>query len=134
MKDIMEKLDYKGKEYKLVFNFNVLEECQEQYGTLEALLEEAYGKKTGEPSAKALAFIVAAMINEGIDIDNEDAAPEDQRKPITLKQANRMLTEFVQKNGVDNVVGIIDDLMAKSLQGGEDSKNESSTKAKEASR
>ena len=124
MKDIMDKLEYKGKEYKLIFNFNVLEEIQSEYGTLGKLIEEAYGQKTGEPSAKALAFIIASMVNEGIDIDNEDLPPEEQQKPITLKQANRMLTEFVQKNGVDNVVKIIDDLMGASLQGGENSKNE----------
>lgn len=124
MKDIMDTLTYKGKEYKLIFNFNVLEEIQSEYGTLGKLIEDAYGQKTGEPSAKALAFIIAAMVNEGIDISNEDLAPESQLKPITLKQANRMLTEFVQENGVENVVKIIDDLMGKSLQGGENSKNE----------
>lgn len=124
MKDIMDKLEYKGKEYKLIFNFNVLEEIQSEYGTLAKMIEEAYGQNTGEPSAKALAFIIAAMVNEGIDIDNEELSPEQQQKPITLKQANRMLTEFVQKNGVDNVVKMIDDLMGASLQGGENSKNE----------
>lgn len=134
MKDVMDKLEYKGKEYKLIFNFNVLEAIQEEYGTLGKLLDEAYGRKTGEPSAKALAFMIAAMINEGIDIDNEEAAPEGQKQPITTKQANRMLTEFVQKTGVDNVINVIDDLMGKSLQGGEDSKNESSTKTEKKSR
>lgn len=124
MKDIMDKLEYKGKEYKLIFNFNVLEEIQSEYGTLGKLIEEAYGEKTGEPSAKALAFMIAAMVNEGIDIENEELAPEEQLKPITLRQANRMLTEFVKTNGVDNVIKTIDNLMGASLQGGEDSKNE----------
>lgn len=132
MKDIMDKLEYKGKEYKLIFNFNVLEDIQEEYGTLEQALAEAYGKKTGEPSAKALAFIVTAMINEGIDIDNEEKGTEESF--VSTRTANRMLTDFIQKNGVDNVIGVIDDLMGRSLQGGEDSKNESSTKTKKTSR
>lgn len=124
MKDIMNKLEYKGEEYKLIFNFNVLEEIQSEYGTLGKLLEEAYGEKTGEPSAKALAFIIKAMVNEGIDIDNEGKDIDARRPFITQKQANRMLTDFVQRNGVENVVKIVDDLMGKSLQGGENSKNE----------
>lgn len=132
MKDIMDKLEYKGKEYTLVFNFNVLEAIQDEYGTLDKLLGEAYGRTTGEPSAKALAFIIAAMVNEGIEIANEDNGEDTPL--ITQKQANRMLTDFVQKNGVENVTSLIDDLMARSLQGGEDSKNESSTKAKKTSR
>lgn len=122
MKDIMSKLEYKGKEYTLVFNFNVLEEIQEEYGTLAKWIEAAYGQTTGEPSAKALAFAICAMVNEGIDIDNETKEIPD--KFITQKQANRMLSDFIQKNGVEDVVKIIDDLMGKSLQGGENSKNE----------
>lgn len=122
MKDIMDKLEYKGKEYKLIFNFNVLEAIQEEYVTLDKMLSEAYGKTTGEPSIKALAFIIAAMVNEAIDIDNE--SKETPEPFITQKQANRMLSEFVQKNGVDNVINLVDNLMAKSLQGGENSKNE----------
>lgn len=122
MKDIMDKLEYQGKEYKLIFNLNVLEEIQDKYGTLNKILMEAYGEKTGEPSVKALAFMIAAMINEGIDIDNEKR--EVPEKFITQKQANRMLTEFIQKNNIEDVVKLIDDLMTKSLQGGKDSKNE----------
>ena len=124
MKDINDTLTYKGKEYKLVFNLNVLEEIQEKYGTLTDWIEKAYGKKTGEPSAKALAFIIAAMINEGIDIENEERAPEEAEKPITLKKANRILSEFMNTNGIEKVISKVDTLMGKSLQGGENSKNE----------
>lgn len=122
MKDIMDKLEYKGKEYTLIFNLNVLDEIQEKYGTLNKALMEAYGEKTGEPSIKALAFMITAMVNEGIDIDNEKR--EIPEKFITTKQANRMLTDFIQKNNIGDVVKLIDDLMTKSLQGGKDSKNE----------
>lgn len=122
MKDIMDKLEYKGKEYKIIFDLNVLQEVQDEYGTLAKLLDEAYGKKTGEPSIKALSFVVMSMVNEAIDIENENK--EVPAPFITQKQANRMLTEFIQSNGVENVVKLVDDLMAKSLQGGENSKNE----------
>lgn len=125
MKDIMDKLTYKGIDYTLIFNLNVLEEIQEAYGTLTKCLEEAYGRKKGEPSMKALGFLIATMVNEGIDIDNENATkPEELKKPVTRKQANRMLSDYIAANDISNVVKMIDDLMAKSLQGGKDSKNE----------
>lgn len=125
MKDINDKLEYKGKEYTLVFNLNVLEAIQEEYGTLTDWIEKAYGKGTNEPSAKALAFVIAEMVNEGIDIDNDERAPEEAEKPITPKTANRMLSEFMKKSGgLEKVIEKVDKLMGESLQGGENSKNE----------
>lgn len=118
MKDISDTLKYKGKDYKLVFNFNVLEETQAVYGTLTKWVEEAYGKKTGEPSAKALTFMLTLMINEGIDIENEDR--EEKVKPLTLKQVGRLLSEI----DLNTAVSTIDELMGKSIKGGENSKNE----------
>lgn len=123
MKDINDTLTYKGKEYLLTFNLNVITDIQEKYGTLENWIEIAYGRKTGEPSTKALSFCVAAMINEGISIANEEG--KEYTDPITEKQAGRMLSEMLKDNGgLEGVVGKIDELMQKSLQGGEDSKNE----------
>lgn len=124
MKDINDKLTYKGKEYTLVFNLNVLEAIQDEYGTLTAWIEKAYGKGTGEPSAKALAFAIAEMVNEGIDIANEEATLDVALEPITPKMANRMLSEYMKKNGIDKVIAKVDKLMGDSLQGGKNSKNE----------
>lgn len=124
MKDISDTLTYKGKEYKLVFDFNVMEDLQDKYGTFNKWIEEAYGKETGEPSVKALAFAIASMVNNGIEIENEDRKPEEALKPISTRQANRMLTELAREGGLDNIIKGIDGLMSKSLQGGENSKNE----------
>ncbi len=124
MKDINDTLKYKGKEYTLVFNLNVLEAIQEEYGTLTDWIEKAYGKGTGEPSAKALAFAIAEMVNEGIDIENEERAPEEAVAPITPRTANRMLSDYMKKNGIDKVIAKVDKLMGDSLQGSENSKNE----------
>lgn len=123
MKDIMDTLKYKDKEYELIFDLNVLQEMQDKYGTMTKCLDEAYGKKTGEPSIKAIAFLVTAMINEAIDIKNDEKGTNEP--PVTEKMVNRMLSEFMRDSGdLSAVVSKIDDLMAKSLQGGEDSKNE----------
>ena len=123
MKDIMDTLKYKDKEYELIFDLNVLQDMQDKYGTMTKCLDEAYGKKTGEPSIKAISFLVAAMINEAIDIKNDEKGTNEP--PVTEKMANRMLSEFMRNSGdLSALVSKIDDLMAKSLQGGEDSKNE----------
>ena len=90
MKDFNGELHYKDKTYKLVFNLNVMEEIQEEYGTLAQWGELTDGLN-GEPNAKAVLFGLTAMINEGIDIDNEDR--EEKVPFVTKKQVGRILTE-----------------------------------------
>ena len=124
MKDISDTLEYKGKQYKIVFDFNVMQDLQEEYGTFNNWVEEAYGKKSGEPSVKALSFAIMSMVNNGIDEANEDRKPEEQEKYITARTANRMLTEFAKTKGLNNVIKQIDGLMSDSLQGGKKKKNE----------
>ena len=91
MTDVMRTLQLKGKEYPLVFNLNVMEAIQEEYGTMDQ-----WGKLTdgtdGEPNAKAVIFGFREMINEGLDIKAEESGEE--YKPITLKQCGRIITEY----------------------------------------
>ena len=89
MKDINGKIQYKGKEYKMVFNLNVMETIQEEYGSIEK-----WGELTGseEPNIKAVIFGFSAMLNEGIEIDNEENGTDD--KPLSPKAVGRMLTEI----------------------------------------
>lgn len=91
MKDINGKILYKDKEYKLVFNLNVMEEIQEKYGSIEEWGNLTDGA-SGEPNAKAVIFGFTAMLNEGIDIDNEENGTKD--KPLTLKQVGRIISEY----------------------------------------
>lgn len=81
-------IEHKGKTYHLVFNLNVMEEIQEEYGTLEK-----WGELTeqDEPNAKAIKFGLMAMLNEGIDIDNETA--EEPQSLLNSKQVGRLMTE-----------------------------------------
>lgn len=112
MKDINGKIQYKGKEYSIVFNLNVMEAIQEEYGTIEKWGELTDGSK-GEPNAKAVIFGFTQMINEGIDIANEER--EEKEKPLTLKQVGRLITEF----GLDNVANKLNQTVIDSTQSAE---------------
>jgi len=90
MKDINGKIQYKDKEYTLVFNLNVMESIQEEYGSLDKWGAMTDGK-AGEPNAKAVIFGFTEMINEGIDIENEENGTD--IKPLTLKQVGRLITD-----------------------------------------
>ena len=91
MTDESGKLQYKGKEYNLVFNLNVMQEIQGEYGTIAEWGRLSDGEG-GEPDAKAVLFGMTAMINEGIDISNDENGTDE--KFLTVKQVGRMLTEI----------------------------------------
>ena len=95
MKEMRNEIEYNGKKYNLVFNLNVMEVIQEQYGTLDKWGALTDGSK-GEPNAKAVLFGFTAMLNEGIDIDNEENGTNIEF--LTEKKVGRMLTEIGLKN------------------------------------
>lgn len=91
MKEMRNEIEYKGQKYSLVFNLNVMEVIQDEYGTLDKWGSLTDVKK-GEPNAKAVLFGFTAMLNEGIDIDNEENGTHINF--LTHKQVGRMLTEI----------------------------------------
>lgn len=91
MKEMRNEIEYKGVKYNLVFNLNVMEVIQDEYGTLDKWGSLTDASK-GEPNAKAVVFGFTAMLNEGIDIDNEENGTD--IKPLTHKQVGRILTEL----------------------------------------
>ena len=107
MRDYRGSLTYKDHEYKLVFNLNVMETLQEKYGTVEK-----WGILTDgdEPDAAAIKFGVCAMLNEGIDIENEETGSE--LKPFTLKQVGRLLSEV----GLNTAAGAMRETVMESVE------------------
>ena len=115
MKDINGTIQYGGKEYKLIFNLNVMEAIQEEYGTLDKWGALSDGT-SGEPNAKAVIFGITQMINEGIDIENDENGTD--IKPLTHKQVGRIVTEF----GLKEATSVLNDTVINSTQSTE--KNE----------
>ena len=93
LKDIFSEIEYKEIKYKLYFNLNVMEEIQAEYKTFDNWTDLVGGKdKSKEVDIKALIFGFQAMINEGIDIQNEEEGTD--LKPFTKKQVGRLITEI----------------------------------------
>lgn len=90
MNDIEGKIQYRGKEYRVVFNLNVMAQIQAEYGSV--MNWAGLTDMTGEPDAKAVIFGYMCMINEGIDIDNEENGTN--IPPMTRKQVGRLITEI----------------------------------------
>lgn len=106
MKEISKTLEYKGKNYKLVFNLNVMEVIQDKYGTLEKWGKLTDGAENdGEPNAKAVIFGITAMLNEGIDIENEENGTKE--KMLTNKQVGRMITEIGLQSSAQLMNGVV---------------------------
>lgn len=110
MKEKKAMILYKDKEYGLVFNLNVMEVIQDEYGSIEAwgALSEA-----AEPNAKAIKFGICAMLNEAIDIYNEEH--EDKRENFTLKQVGRIITEV----GLENIAEKMNETVIESTKSDE---------------
>lgn len=104
MKDVKETISYRGKDYDLVFNLNVMEKIQEEYGSLERWggLSDA---KSGEPNLKAVIFGFTEMLNEGIDIKNDENGTNEPF--LTRKQVGRLISEITLAKATEALNGVV---------------------------
>ncbi|MEE3334039.1 MAG: hypothetical protein VZR54_07165 [Ruminococcus sp.] len=113
MKEVSKTLSYKGRDYKIVFNLNVIEAIQKEYGSLEAWGDLTDGKKKDEKGKKvdtevdfsALIFGIMEAVNEGIDIDNEDR--EEKLPFLTHRQVARMISELGQEKVTEELNNLV---------------------------
>lgn len=90
MKDYSIKFSVGEKEYKAIFNLNVMEAIQDEYGSIQKWAELT-DAKSGEVNAKALTYGLTEMINEAIDIENDEKG---QNEPLlTRKQVGRLISQ-----------------------------------------
>lgn len=88
-------LNYKGEDYELVFNLNVMEQIQDEYGSIEAWGELT--DNTTEPNIKAVIFGLTCMVNEGVEIYNDDHEDDEDftpRKLLSNKKVGRLVSEI----------------------------------------
>lgn len=136
MKEMKANIQYKDKTYTLVFDLNVMEQIQDEYGTIDKWANLTDGKevvldKDGMPvldengmpkqiskevNAKALKFGIWCMINEGIDIKNDDNGTNEEH--ITKSLVGRMLTDY----GIERATEIANGAVIESIDS-DDGKN-----------
>lgn len=93
MKEMRSEIEYKGQKYNVVFNLNVIEAIQKEYGTFDKWTNLVQPEKKGkEADLKALKFAFMEALNEGIDIDNEEKGTD--IKFLSEKQVGRIITEI----------------------------------------
>lgn len=132
MKDYKVPLNYCGQTLYLAFDLNVMEEIQEEYGSVgvwgdlaspdpEDVLDPVSGKVIGtkdkEPDLKAVLFGFTAMLNEGVEIANEEDGGH--RPLFTRRQVGRIVTEI----GLDKANEAMQQAVTDSTDTGADTKN-----------
>lgn len=116
MKNTVVYIETEDKKYPLVFNLNVMEEIQEQYGSVDQ-----WGKMTENPDGadiKVLKFGIMSMLNEAIDIENEENGTNEPM--LDAKQVGRILT----KVGIKKVFEKIHEITIASTKSDGETKNE----------
>lgn len=116
MKDKMVHFVTENRTYPLCFNLNVMEEIQDQYGSISAWGEKVSSNKS-EPNIKDLKNGLMIMINEGIEIENEI---EGNNTPLlNSKQVGRIISEI----GFDEILKKVMETAKNSTNTGENKKN-----------
>lgn len=124
MKDYKLPLEVDGKQYTLMFDLNVMQAIQNEYGSIKAWGDKVEDSEDGM-DAKAVIFGFREMINEGIDADNEGKAAADQQPELSLRAVGRLVTNL----GISDAAGKIQQLVVQSTKD-DHPKNASSTKTK----
>jgi hypothetical protein len=106
MLDDKKKLTVNGVDYPIEFSLNVMALVQEKYGSLDNWSEIIDSKdKEKEPSIKDIIWTFTAMINEGIESENETS--NTQRALLTEKQVGRLVTQFGLNQSMTAIKGIV---------------------------
>ena len=116
MKNIIVHIETEKKKYPLIFNLNVLEEIQEQYGSLDKWGELTKGD--GVPNIKDLKAGIMAMMNEAIDIENEENGTNEPF--LTARQVGRIVSQV----GIVETLQKIREMTVASTKSEDDGKNE----------
>lgn len=116
MKNTVVYIETEKRKYPLVFNLNVMEEIQEQYGSLDEWGKITSGK--GEPQIKSLKAGIMAMMNEAIDIENEENGTNEPM--LTASKVGRIMSEV----GIVAIVEKIKEITVASTKSEGESKNE----------
>lgn len=124
MKDYKLPLEIEGKTYTLMFDLNVMQAIQKEYGSIKVWGSKTEANEDGM-DAEAVIFGFREMLNEGIDAENEGKPADEQEPELSLRQVGRIVTKL----GIVEAAGKINQMVVNSTKD-DKPKNESSTKTK----
>ena len=102
MRDEMMYVKLGDEQYPIVFNLNVMEEIQEEYGSVSKWGEIVENNHL-EPKIKDLKKGLLIMINEGVEIENEKGLA---KEPLTSKKIGRLINKGTLKELIEKVKNI----------------------------
>lgn len=106
MEEQYELIKYKDETYKIVCNLNVMQEIQEKYHSFSEWATKISGNnEEKEPDISAIKFGFMAMINEGIEIENENTGKT--LKKLESKQVGRIISKFGLVNSAQLMAKVI---------------------------
>lgn len=103
MKEKIIYLETENEKYPLAFNVNVMEEIQNEYGSISrwGSIVENKDSAESEPKIKDLKVGMLFMVNEGIEIENEKS--ETKRELLNSKQLGRLLSKIGLKDVIEKI-------------------------------
>lgn len=103
MKEKIIYLEAGNEKYPLAFNVNVMEEIQNEYGSISrwGSIVENKDSAESEPKIKDLKVGMLFMVNEGIEIENEKS--ETKRELLNSKQLGRLLSKIGLKEVIEKI-------------------------------
>lgn len=103
MKEKIIYLETENEKYPLAFNVNVMEEIQNEYGSISrwGSIVENKDSAESEPKIKDLKVGMLFMVNEGIEIENEKS--ETKRELLNSKQLGRLLSKIGLKEVIEKI-------------------------------
>lgn len=99
-------LDYGEKKYPMMFTLNVIENIQDEFGSLEKWEKEVM-PEDGEPNIKSFKKTIAFMINEGIDYENDEFGKNEPF--VSLKKVGRIITSLGFGKTSEVFIGLVKD-------------------------
>lgn len=102
MLDKKNTIEYKGKQYPIVFNINVLAEIQEKYGSVDA-----WTQLLNDENFKAIRWGFMVAINEGVDEFNEES--DEKLNFLDEKQVGRLITSLGTDQSVIKLAEVLTD-------------------------
>lgn len=120
MIDNIKYMEIDGEKFPIAYTLNVMEQIQEEFGSLDDWIEamehlkkdkdgnvekDEDGNVKKEPKIKNLIWTFTAFMNEGIDIENEDAI--EKREKLTHKQVGRIITRLGIEKSTETIKTLV---------------------------